>query len=125
MTTSFRADVVKHALRLGAEVKNIRLSYLSDEVIAPIKQLLLDHKVIFFRDQGHLDDAQQQRFAIRLSSLISHPTMVGASGDLGIRKTHSNGASPAAAHSPEGAASIRSDSGRSRYAAAVLLDQAI
>ncbi|WP_225648078.1 TauD/TfdA dioxygenase family protein [Bradyrhizobium australafricanum] len=79
--------VVKRALRLGAEVENIRLSDdLSDEVVAAIKQLLLEHKVIFFRDQGHLDDAQQQRFAIRLSSLVSNPTMVDISGDLRTRK---------------------------------------
>ncbi|WP_456828276.1 TauD/TfdA dioxygenase family protein [Bradyrhizobium sp. USDA 4518] len=86
-----RRDIVKHALRLGAEVKNIRLSDdLSDEVIAAIKQQLLEHRVIFFRDQGHLDDAQQQRFAIRLSSLIPHPTMVDTSGDLRIRETLSD-----------------------------------
>ncbi|MGL3104640.1 TauD/TfdA dioxygenase family protein [Bradyrhizobium sp. BR 1432] len=88
-----RANIVKHALRLGAEVKNIRLSDdLSDEVIAAIKQLLLEHKIIFFRDQGHLDDAQQQRFAIRLSSLIPHPTTVDANEDLRIRETLSDGA---------------------------------
>ena len=42
---------------------------LSDEVIGAISQLLLEHKVISFRDQGHLD-AEQQRFAVRLGSLI-------------------------------------------------------
>lgn len=66
-----RSDVVKSAARLGAEIKNIRLSDgLSDEVICAISQLLLEHKIIFFRDQGHLDDAEQQRFAVRLGSLI-------------------------------------------------------
>ncbi|MCK1296631.1 TauD/TfdA family dioxygenase [Bradyrhizobium sp. 24] len=66
-----RSDIVRSAARLGAEIKNIRLSDgLSDEVICAISQLLLEHKVIFFRDQGHLDDAEQQRFAVRLGSLI-------------------------------------------------------
>lgn len=66
-----RSDIVKSAARLGAEIKNIRLSDgLSDEVICAISQLLLEHKVIFFRDQGHLDGAEQQRFAVRLGSLI-------------------------------------------------------
>lgn len=66
-----RSDIVKSAARLGAEIKNVRLSdALSDEVICAIRQLLLEHKVIFFRDQGHLDDAEQQRFAVRLGSLI-------------------------------------------------------
>lgn len=66
-----RSDIVKSAARLGAEIKNIRLSGgLSDEVICAISQLLLEHKIIFVRDQGHLDDAEQQRFAVRLGSLI-------------------------------------------------------
>ncbi|MFG3594717.1 TauD/TfdA dioxygenase family protein [Bradyrhizobium sp. RDI18] len=70
-----RADIIKHAARLGAEIKNIRLSdELSDEVIRAISRLLLEHKIIFFRDQRHLDDAEQQCFAIRLGSLIPCPT---------------------------------------------------
>lgn len=74
-----RSDIVKSAVRLGAEIKNIRLSgELSDEVVCAISQLLLEHKVIFFRDQGHLDDAEQQRFAVRLGSLIPR-TIKGAS----------------------------------------------
>ncbi|MGY3131188.1 alpha-ketoglutarate-dependent taurine dioxygenase [Bradyrhizobium sp. USDA 4501] len=83
-----RADIVRHADRLGAEIKNIALSDgLSDEVITAIKRLLLEHKVIFFPDQGHLDDAEQQRFALRLGLLIPHPKMVDTSGDLTIRET--------------------------------------
>ncbi|MBR1164785.1 TauD/TfdA dioxygenase family protein [Bradyrhizobium elkanii] len=88
-----RRDIVKRAPRLGAEVKNIKLSDdLSDEVVAAIKQLLLEHKVIFFRDQGHLDDFQQQRFAIRLSSLIPHSTISDASGELRAGVTLPDGA---------------------------------
>lgn len=69
------AEVVKSAARLGAEIKNIRLSdELSDEVIGSISQLLLEHKVIFFRDQGHLHDLEQQRFARRLGSRITLTT---------------------------------------------------
>lgn len=71
-----RSDIVKPGARVGAEIKNMRLSdELSDEVICAISQLLLEQKVIFFRDQGHLDDAEQQRFAARLASLI--PRNVG------------------------------------------------
>jgi alpha-ketoglutarate-dependent taurine dioxygenase len=73
-----RADIVKRAARLGAEIKNIKLSGdLSDETIGAINKVLLEHKVIFFRDQGHLDDAEQESFAIRLGKLVPHPT-VGA-----------------------------------------------
>ena len=73
-----RADIVKRAARLGAEIRNIKLSGdLSDETIGAINKVLLEHKVIFFRDQNHLDDAEQERFAIRLGKLVPHPT-VGA-----------------------------------------------
>ncbi|MVT78160.1 TauD/TfdA family dioxygenase [Bradyrhizobium cajani] len=88
-----RADIVKHADRLGIEIKNITLSDdLSDEAIIAINRLLLEHKVIFFRDQGHLADAQQQRFVLRLGSLIRNPTMLDTRGGLTIRKTLPDGA---------------------------------
>src|SRR5690349_10429724 len=47
-----RADVIKRAARVGAEIRNVRLSGdLPEQTIAAINQLLLEHKVIFFRDQ--------------------------------------------------------------------------
>ncbi|WP_375784932.1 TauD/TfdA dioxygenase family protein [Bradyrhizobium sp. Pha-3] len=71
-----QADIVKRAARLGVEIKNIRLSdELSDEVVRAVSRLLLEHKVIFFRDQGHLDGAEQQRFAMRLGSLMLCPAL--------------------------------------------------
>ncbi|WGD51163.1 TauD/TfdA family dioxygenase [Bradyrhizobium sp. CB1650] len=82
-----RADIVKHADRLGAEIKNIALSDdLPDDVIVAFNRLVLEHKVIFFRDQGHLDDAQQQRFVLRLGSLVPNPTMADTMGGLTIRQ---------------------------------------
>ncbi|MCK1569472.1 TauD/TfdA family dioxygenase [Bradyrhizobium sp. 173] len=66
-----RSDIVKSAARLGAEIKNVRISdELSEEVVCAIGELLIAHKVIFFRHQGHLDHAEQRRFAVRLGSLI-------------------------------------------------------
>lgn len=65
-------DVVKRAARIGAEVKNIKLSGdLPDHTIDAINSLLLEHKVIFFRNQGHLNDAEHERFAARLGKLGS------------------------------------------------------
>ncbi|WP_245509587.1 TauD/TfdA dioxygenase family protein [Bradyrhizobium vignae] len=91
-----RADIVKRAERLGAEIKNIALSDdLPDDVIVAFKRLLLEHKVIFFRDQGHLDDAQQQRFVLRLGALIPNPTMVDTMDGLTIRQELSD---PACSH---------------------------
>lgn len=91
-----RSDIVESAARLGAEIKNIRLSdELSDEIICAISRLLLEHKVIFFRDQGHLDDAEQQRFAVRLGSLIpltiqgaSTPDMAPGRGSVRADQMH-------------------------------------
>jgi alpha-ketoglutarate-dependent sulfate ester dioxygenase len=72
------ADIVRLTARVGAEIRNVRLSGdLPDPAIGAINQLLLRHKVIFFRGQTHLDDAEQERFASRLGSLVPHPT-VGA-----------------------------------------------
>lgn len=73
-----RTDIVKRAARIGAEVKHIKLSGdLPGQAIAAINSLLLEHKVIFFRNQAHLDDAEQERFAARLGKLVPHP-MLGA-----------------------------------------------
>ncbi|WP_456701563.1 MULTISPECIES: TauD/TfdA dioxygenase family protein [unclassified Bradyrhizobium] len=82
-----QANIVKHSDRLGAEIKNVKLSDdLPDDVIVAFRQLLLEHKVIFFRDQGHLDDAQQQRFVLRLGSLTPDLTMEDTMGGLAIRQ---------------------------------------
>ncbi|WP_439365967.1 TauD/TfdA dioxygenase family protein [Bradyrhizobium sp. DASA03005] len=83
-----RADIVKHADRLGAEIKNLKLSDdLPDEVFIAFNRLVLEHKVIFFRDQGHFDDALQQRFLFRLDSLIPNPTMADTRGGFTAGKT--------------------------------------
>ncbi|MBH5370506.1 TauD/TfdA dioxygenase family protein [Bradyrhizobium glycinis] len=73
-----RTNVVKRAGRIGAEIKHVKLSGdLPDHAIAAINSLLIEHKVIFFRNQGHLNDAEQERFAARLGKLVPHP-MLGA-----------------------------------------------
>lgn len=84
------ADVIKRAARIGAEVKNIKLSGdLPDQTIAAINSLLLERKVIFFRDQGHLNDAEQERFALSLGKLVQHPTMHVAKGTASIIELNS------------------------------------
>ncbi|BBB97358.1 alpha-ketoglutarate-dependent taurine dioxygenase [Bradyrhizobium elkanii] len=80
-----RADIVKRAARLGAEIKNVKLSGdLPGALIRAINQVLLEHKVIFFRDQEHLDDAEQERFAVRLGKLVPHPTIGPSKGTSSI-----------------------------------------
>ena len=53
---------------------------LSDEVIARIRQALLDHKVVFLRGQS-LDYGKQVAFAERLGPLtLGHPTIASPPG---------------------------------------------
>lgn len=75
------ADIVKRAAHIGAEIRGIKLSGdLSNQTIAAINSMLLEHKVIFFRDQHHLDDAEQERFALRFGKLVPHPTLGATKG---------------------------------------------
>jgi taurine dioxygenase len=59
---------------IGAEIGGVDTSApLSDETVAAIRKALLDHKVIFFRDQ-ELDYNTQKAFAERLGELtLGHP----------------------------------------------------
>jgi alpha-ketoglutarate-dependent sulfate ester dioxygenase len=66
--------VTKLASRIGARVDGVRLGSDLDRAAAEeIRQALLTHKVIFFRDQHHLDDQQQLAFARLLGTPIGHP----------------------------------------------------
>jgi taurine dioxygenase len=70
-----RLDLTPLTVRIGAEIGGVKLSGdLPDETIAAINAALLRHKVIFFRGQEHLTDAEQERFSARLGTLVRHPT---------------------------------------------------
>ncbi|MBW5440852.1 TauD/TfdA family dioxygenase [Bradyrhizobium canariense] len=78
-------DVVKLTPRIGAEIRSIKLSgALPAPAIAAINSLLLEHKVIFFRDQGHLDDIEQERFAMRFGTPAPNPTYDASKGTMSI-----------------------------------------
>jgi len=65
---------------LGAEISGVDLSReLSDGVIAAIRQALVQHQVIFFRDQD-LTPAQQTAFGARFGPLNIHPYVAGMAG---------------------------------------------
>lgn len=71
--------------RIGAQVDGVRLSGdLSDQTVAAIYAVLARHKVIFFRNQLHLDDAEQERFAARLGEIVLHPTVPARAGTMAI-----------------------------------------
>src|SRR5262252_4500312 len=66
---------------IGAEIHGVRLSGdLPAETVAAIRDALLRHRVVFFRDQGHLDEAGHQAFARLLGPLVPHPTLVSLAG---------------------------------------------
>jgi len=58
---------------IGAEISGVTLaSALSDETVAAIRQALLDHLVIFFRDQP-MTDEQHLAFALRFGPMSISP----------------------------------------------------
>src|SRR5215470_2462213 len=66
---------------IGAEIHGIRLSGdLPAETVTAIRDALLRHRVVFFRGQGHLDEAEHQAFARLLGPLIPHPTVPSLAG---------------------------------------------
>ncbi|MFT4020888.1 MAG: TauD/TfdA family dioxygenase [Acinetobacter sp.] len=71
--------------RIGAKILDIELSSrLDDAVIQEINQALLQYKVIFFRNQNHLDDGEQEAFAQRLGIPLNHPTVPTKQGTAHI-----------------------------------------
>ena len=65
---------------LGAEIGGIDLSReLTDKVVHAIRHALLDHQVIFFRDQG-LPPARFLAFAHTLGRPIEYPFVAGIDG---------------------------------------------
>ncbi|WP_192257621.1 TauD/TfdA dioxygenase family protein [Mesorhizobium caraganae] len=85
------ADIVPLTGRVGAEIRNIRLSGdLPQQTVSAINQILLRHKVVFFRDQAHLDDVEQERFAHRLGDLVPHPTQGPVKGTASILELDSS-----------------------------------
>ncbi|MGF6097100.1 TauD/TfdA dioxygenase family protein [Pseudomonas sp. 18175] len=62
--------------RIGAEIRGIQLSgELDAATVEAIQQALVQYKVIFFREQTHLDDQSQEAFAHLLGEPIAHPTV--------------------------------------------------
>lgn len=69
-------DIQPIAGRIGAEIRGVRLSAdLDAATVDAIQQALAQYKVIFFRDQNHLDDQAQEAFAKLLGDPVAHPTV--------------------------------------------------
>lgn len=70
-------DVRRVAGALGAEIGGVDLSApLADETIAAIRKALVEHQVIFFRDQDLIPE-QQLAFGRRFGPLNIHPYVKG------------------------------------------------
>ncbi len=66
---------------IGAEVLGVRIAdELPDDTIGAIRQALLDHCVIFFRDQDPLPDDRFLRFAKRFGRTVEYPFVKGIDG---------------------------------------------
>ncbi len=76
MTTQQKIKVLPVAGRIGAEIQGVLLGKdLAPEVFNEIKQALLKYKVVFFKGQNHLNDAEQEAFAKLLGEPYAHPTV--------------------------------------------------
>ncbi|MCS3514637.1 TauD/TfdA dioxygenase family protein [Pseudomonas grimontii] len=74
--TALALDIHPVAGRIGAEIRGITLSGdLDAATVEAIQQALVQYKVIFFREQTHLDDQSQEAFAHLLGEPIAHPTV--------------------------------------------------
>ncbi|MFB7943058.1 TauD/TfdA dioxygenase family protein [Streptomyces sp. NPDC004779] len=83
MTTATTTDLTVQKLggRLGAVISGVRLGGdLDPDTVAGVRAALLAHKVVFFRDQDHLDEEAHEAFGRLLGTPVAHPTVPSADG---------------------------------------------
>ncbi len=79
-----RIEVRPIAGTIGAEIHNVDVSQeLDDSTIGDIRKALLDHCVIFFRDQK-LDAERHKAFTRRFGKIFIHPNYKGMQADAEI-----------------------------------------
>jgi alpha-ketoglutarate-dependent sulfate ester dioxygenase len=84
-TTDAALDVRPITPAIGAEIHGVRLSGdSSTATVTAIRDALLRHRVVFFRGQGHLDEAEHQAFARLLGPLVPHPTVPAVAGTAAV-----------------------------------------
>ena len=68
---------VKLGANIGARIDDVRIGGdLPDEIVHEINEALLEHEVVFFRGQHHVDEKVQYAFAERLGiPTTPHPTV--------------------------------------------------
>lgn len=69
-------DIVPLTGRIGAEIRGVVLSGdLDAATVQAIEAALVRHKVIFFRGQEHLDNAEHEAFTSLFGDPVAHPTV--------------------------------------------------
>lgn len=66
-------DIVRLTPTIGAEIRGIDVTDLSEARFKAIEQAFFDHSVVFFRDQPRLTPEQQIAFAKRFGPIHVHP----------------------------------------------------
>ena len=80
-TANAALDIRPITPAIGAEIHGVRLSgELPAETVNAIRDALLRHRVVFFRGQSDLDEAEHQAFARLLGPLVPHPTLPSVAG---------------------------------------------
>lgn len=89
-STTADIEVVRLAGNVGAEIRGVNAGgQVSDEVVAAVRKALLDHKVVFLRDQD-LDYDRQVAFAKRFGTLtLGHPIYDAPEGQPALREMDS------------------------------------
>lgn len=81
---------------IGAEVRGVDLTALSDRQFNALQQAFVDHQVLFFYDQPTLTPGQQVAFAKRLGPLHTHPAAPTLEGHPEVFVIHAHAASKVA-----------------------------
>jgi taurine dioxygenase len=77
--------VTRLGSRIGARIDGVRLGGdLDADSVDAIHRALLTHRVVFIRDQHHLDDHQQQEFGRLLGAPVAHPSIRHADPDKAL-----------------------------------------
>jgi taurine dioxygenase len=92
-TSEGALDVRPITPAIGAEIHDVRLSCdLPAATVTAIRDAVLRHRVVFFRGQGHLDDAGHQAFARLLGPLVLPPTLPVIAGTEAVLELDSENA---------------------------------
>ena len=78
--------------RIGAVISGVRLGGdLDAGTVAAIRAAVLEHKVVFFRDQQHLDANAHEAFGRLLGEPVAHPTVPAVDGKYAFAVDNDHG----------------------------------